>query len=117
MIHNWVCGHPLPYATLLKRVLHLIRDISSIASFCILGSPAPQSQPQAAGQTGDLQAQWAEYYRSLGYAYYGQQGGAQSGVPAQAPVQAQSQPPAIQPVAQPPSNTANGEQKVSRIEM
>ena len=71
-----------------------------------LGSPAPQSQPQAGQAAGDIQAQWAEYYKSLGYAYYGQQGSA----PAQDQAQAQAQPP-----AQPPVTSANGEQKVSKL--
>lgn len=55
-------------------------------------------QPQA--QAGDPQAQWAEYYRSLGYAYYGQQG--------------QQNPAASGQTPQPPTTTAapNGEQKV-----
>ena len=41
----------------------------------------PQGQP---GASQDLQAQWAEYYRQLGYAYYGQ-GGAAGGQPGQSP--------------------------------
>ena len=47
------------------------------------GQPRPQTQPPGpggmpsggaggGGQSGDLQAQWAEYYRQLGY-FYGQQ--------------------------------------------
>ncbi len=32
----------------------------------------PQAQPGSSA-TQDAQAQWAEYYRQLGYAYYGQQ--------------------------------------------
>lgn len=72
---------------------------------CFIGSSAPQSQPQSGQAGADLQAQWAEYYKSLGYAYYGQQGGAQGG--AQAPAQGQPQPP-----APPPVTSANGEQKV-----
>ena len=84
----------------------------------MVGSSAPQGQPQAgqAGQgaqtgqaTSDVQAQWAEYYRSLGYAYYGQQGGSPAQAPAQGPSQAQPPP---QPAAQPPVTSANGEQKV-----
>ena len=36
-----------------------------------------QGQGQPGQPSGDLQSQWAEYYRQLGYAYYGgQQGGA-----------------------------------------
>ena len=36
----------------------------------------PQQQP-AAAQTANLQAQWAEYYRTLEMSYYNQQGGQQ----------------------------------------
>ena len=47
--------------------------------------PQPQPQPAGANSTGDVQAQWTEYYRQLGYAYYGQ-GGQPGGQPgAQAP--------------------------------
>lgn len=47
--------------------------------YSIKGAPAQQPQVQA-GQTADIQAQWAEYYRSIGYAsYYGQQAGGQPG--------------------------------------
>ena len=36
--------------------------------------PQPQPQPAGANSAGDMQAQWTEYYRQLGYAYYGQGG-------------------------------------------
>ena len=69
----------------------------------LIGTPATTQQSPAAtpGAQGDLQAQWAEYYRSLGYgAYYGQQGGGA------APAQGQ----------QPPTTTAaNGDQKVCSV--
>lgn len=69
----------------------------------LLGTPAaPAGAPAGttAAQPGtDIQAQWAEYYRSLGYGgYYGQQGQQQPGVPAQA-------------TGQPPAST-NEDQKV-----
>ena len=50
-----------------------------------LGAPAQQPQAQGAQAATDIQAQWAEYYRSLGYgSYYGQQpGGQQPGQPNQ----------------------------------
>ena len=68
-----------------------------------LGSPAPQQAPAAAGQAaGDIQAQWAEYYRSLGYTYYGQQG--QQGGPAAPGQGGPGQPP-------PPTTSANGDPK------
>lgn len=80
--------------------------------FCT-ASPAQQSQTQSASAGGDIQAQWAEYYRSLGYAYYGQQGvapGQQGTVPNQQQSGVSNQ--SSQP-AQPPASTANGgEQKV-----
>lgn len=60
------------------------------------GSQAPAGAA-GAQQGADVQAQWAEYYRSLGYgAYYGQQG---AGAAAQ---------------ASPPTTTASEEKKVYR---
>ena len=38
-----------------------------------------QGQGQPGQPSGDLQSQWAEYYRQLGYAYYGGQPGAAGG--------------------------------------
>ncbi len=51
----------------------------------VLGAPAQQPQAQPAQAAGDIQAQWAEYYRSIGYgSYYGQQQvGQQPGQPGQ----------------------------------
>lgn len=43
----------------------------------------------AAGTPDQIQAQWAEYYRQIGYAYYGQQPGQQ---PTAQPGQQQPQP-------------------------
>ena len=56
---------------------------SHMTVFEFSGQPRPQTQPPGpggmpsggaggGGQSGDLQAQWAEYYRQLGY-FYGQQ--------------------------------------------
>ena len=42
-----------------------------------------QGQGQPGQPSGDLQSQWAEYYRQLGYAYYGGQPGAAGGGGAQ----------------------------------
>lgn len=39
----------------------------------------------AAGTPDQIQAQWAEYYRQIGYAYYGQQPGQQQVQPGQQP--------------------------------
>ena len=64
---------------------------------------APTGAPAGAtpAQPGDLQAQWAEYYRALGYTggYYGPQQGQQPGAPAQ-------------PMGQPAATSANEDQKV-----
>ena len=53
--------------------------VASFFNNTSLGQPRPQTQPaptvaaaNAGGQSADLQAQWAEYYKQLGY-YYGQQ--------------------------------------------
>ena len=60
--------------------LGLCGQISCLDVFLIIFSAPPaQQQPAQAGQSADVQAQWAEYYRQLGYAYYGQQGGQQPG--------------------------------------
>ncbi len=56
-------------------------------TICVLSAVAA-AQPQAQqGSTSaqDMQAQWAEYYRQLGYAYYGQQPGGQQSAAAGAP--------------------------------
>ena len=65
--------------------------------FTLSGSSQAPTGAAGAQQGADVQAQWAEYYRSLGYgAYYGQQG---AGAPAQ---------------ASPPTTTASEEKKVCR---
>ena len=51
----------------------------------VQGAPVQQPQAQVAS-AADIQAQWAEYYRSMGYPYYGQQpGGQPGGQPGQPP--------------------------------
>lgn len=47
----------------------------------LISAAAQPGQGQPGQASGDLQSQWAEYYRQLGYAYYGggQPGGAQQG--------------------------------------
>lgn len=47
----------------------------------VISAAAQPGQGQPGQASGDLQSQWAEYYRQLGYAYYGggQPGGAQQG--------------------------------------
>lgn len=44
-----------------------------------------QGQGGTAGGSGDLQAQWADYYRQLGYYYGGQQQGGAAGPTGQPP--------------------------------
>ncbi len=85
--------------------MHLLRSlhpcqIQHVLRLSFIGAPS-QQPPAQAGQAGEAQAQWAEYYRSLGYAYYGQQGNV---------------PP--QPVpGQPPASTAGpGQQKVTTVQ-
>lgn len=51
-------------------------------TFLLISAAAAQpGQGQPGQASGDLQSQWAEYYRQLGYAYYGggQPGGVQQG--------------------------------------
>ena len=77
--------------------------------------PQPQAQPQpaaAASNMEQIQAQWADYYRQLGYAYYGQQAAGQQ--PGQQMGQQPGQPmpqPAMQP-GMPPAPGQGQEHKV-----
>lgn len=72
---------------------------NQVSFFVGSATQQPQAQGNQPSQAADIQAQWAEYYRSLGYPYYGQQSAAPS---------ASGQPP------QPPTATSNGDQKVAK---
>ena len=53
--------------------------------FCWHPAQVQQGQGGAAAGGGDLQAQWADYYRQLGYFYGGQQQSGSSGATGQPP--------------------------------
>lgn len=78
-------------------------NVYSYLNLAAAGQQPQPGQPQMAGSGGataapeQIQAQWAEYYRQLGYAYYGQQPGQQGGP---------------QPGQQPPQGGAGQEHKV-----
>lgn len=53
--------------------------------FCWHPAQVQQGQGGAAAGGGDLQAQWADYYRQLGYFYGGQQQSGSGGATGQPP--------------------------------
>lgn len=63
-----------------------------VASAAQQPQPQPQMAGAAAGTQDQIQAQWAEYYRQIGYAYYGQQPGQQQVQPGQQPQPASAVP-------------------------
>ena len=64
---------------------HAYKCVESI--FIFYGHPAQVQQGQGGAATGggDLQAQWADYYRQLGYFYSGQQQSGGAGATGQPP--------------------------------